>query len=120
MAKRLKRVPDVGGWCSSGSQTVLLGRGYSACQVGLCSGLVRPNWQVASTRQDSEGMAAGLSTAAYKQLKLDGQSQKEDKKAALNSALGGVWHEERAAVTCSLCLPSWGHLCPVWGNCGEP
>eukprot|EP00971_Amphidinium_carterae_P314625 6253858-Amphidinium_carterae.1 len=31
-----------------------------------------------------------------RQLKLDGQNQKEDRKAALNAALGGVWHEERA------------------------
>eukprot|EP00971_Amphidinium_carterae_P027125 534751-Amphidinium_carterae.3 len=27
---------------------------------------------------------------------LDGQSQKENRKVALNAALGGVWHEERA------------------------
>eukprot|EP00971_Amphidinium_carterae_P340640 6479084-Amphidinium_carterae.1 len=36
------------------------------------------------------------STSAYRQLRLDGQSQKEDRKAALNAALGGMWHEERA------------------------
>eukprot|EP00971_Amphidinium_carterae_P078332 1549624-Amphidinium_carterae.1 len=43
-----------------------------------------------------EGLAPGLSTTAYRQLKLDGQSQKEDRKAALNAALRGVWDEERA------------------------
>eukprot|EP00971_Amphidinium_carterae_P206238 4092535-Amphidinium_carterae.1 len=52
--------------------------------------------EVARTRLDFEGLATGLSTAAYRQLKLDGQSQKEDRKVALNAALGGVWHEERA------------------------
>eukprot|EP00971_Amphidinium_carterae_P200892 3986442-Amphidinium_carterae.1 len=37
--------------------------------------------QVASTRSDFQRLAAGLSTSAYRQLKLDGQSQKEDRKA---------------------------------------
>eukprot|EP00971_Amphidinium_carterae_P257148 5105284-Amphidinium_carterae.1 len=46
------------------------------------------NGQWFSTRKDFEGLAAGLSTSAYQQLKLDGQSQKEDRKAALNAALG--------------------------------
>eukprot|EP00971_Amphidinium_carterae_P207679 4120927-Amphidinium_carterae.1 len=41
---------------------VLLGRSYFVCQVGH--------------RPDFAGLAAGLSTAAYRQLKLDGQSQK--------------------------------------------
>eukprot|EP00971_Amphidinium_carterae_P082721 1636193-Amphidinium_carterae.1 len=58
--------------------------------------------QVASTRKDFEGLAAGLSTAAYRQLKLDGQNQTEDRKAALNIALGGVWHEERAHTACQV------------------
>eukprot|EP00971_Amphidinium_carterae_P105814 2095492-Amphidinium_carterae.1 len=42
------------------------------------------------------GPAADPQVSADRQLKLDGQSQKEDRKAALNAALGGVWHEERA------------------------
>eukprot|EP00971_Amphidinium_carterae_P225479 4472357-Amphidinium_carterae.1 len=75
---------------------VLLGRGRDPAQA-LCA-------QVVNTRQDLEGLAVGLSTAAYRQLKLDGQSQKEDRKAAVNAALGGVWHEERAhsALACRL------------------
>eukprot|EP00971_Amphidinium_carterae_P135645 2687497-Amphidinium_carterae.1 len=57
--------------------------------VALCA-------EVARTKPDFEGLATGLSTAAYKQLKLHVQSQKEDRKSAINAALGGVWHEERA------------------------
>eukprot|EP00971_Amphidinium_carterae_P142000 2812688-Amphidinium_carterae.1 len=53
----------------------------------------RGGWtrNVARTRKDFEGLAAGLSTSAYRQLKLDGQSQKEDGKACfrLNLILGG-------------------------------
>eukprot|EP00971_Amphidinium_carterae_P054147 1066285-Amphidinium_carterae.1 len=62
------------------------------CQVGSaqCAEVV------ARARPDFEGLASGLSTAAYRHIKLDGQSQKEDRKSALNAALGGVWHEERA------------------------
>eukprot|EP00971_Amphidinium_carterae_P113996 2258718-Amphidinium_carterae.1 len=36
--------------------------------------------EVARTRP-FDGLASGLSTSAYRQLKLDGQSQKEDRKA---------------------------------------
>eukprot|EP00971_Amphidinium_carterae_P167475 3318161-Amphidinium_carterae.1 len=52
--------------------------------------------QVASTRPDFAGMAAGLSIATCRQLKLDGQSQREDRKTAVNAVTGGMWHEERA------------------------
>eukprot|EP00971_Amphidinium_carterae_P313971 6240119-Amphidinium_carterae.1 len=31
-----------------------------------------------------------------RQLESDGKCQKEDRKPALNTALGGVWHEARA------------------------
>eukprot|EP00971_Amphidinium_carterae_P166876 3307059-Amphidinium_carterae.1 len=53
-----------------------------------------------------------LSGTLLRQLKLDGQSQKEDRKAALNAALGGVWHEERAHS-------AFEHIvlhCPHWNK----
>eukprot|EP00971_Amphidinium_carterae_P118868 2354618-Amphidinium_carterae.1 len=62
------------------------------------------------------------------QLKLDGQSQKEDRKAALNAALGGVWHEERAhsafqvgdtCVRCGEDVENLEHIvlhCPHWNK----
>eukprot|EP00971_Amphidinium_carterae_P299045 5941136-Amphidinium_carterae.1 len=39
---------------------------------------------------------SGLATQSLRQLKLDGQSQKDSVTSALNAALGGVWHEVRA------------------------
>eukprot|EP00971_Amphidinium_carterae_P351212 6491977-Amphidinium_carterae.1 len=75
-----------------------------------------------------EGLALGLSTSAYRQLKLDGQSQKDDRKAALNAALGGVWHEERAhsafqvgdiCVRCGEDVENLEHIvlhCPHWNK----
>eukprot|EP00971_Amphidinium_carterae_P316674 6294663-Amphidinium_carterae.1 len=41
-------------------------------------------------------MDTGLATQTLRQLQLDGQSQKDSVKIALNAALGGIWHEARA------------------------
>eukprot|EP00971_Amphidinium_carterae_P121095 2398538-Amphidinium_carterae.3 len=73
---------------TSGSWDEVLRAGWDSAQV-LCA-------KVASTRADFAGLDAGLSTSSYRQLKLDGQNQKEDRKVAYDAALGGVWHEERA------------------------
>eukprot|EP00971_Amphidinium_carterae_P165957 3289420-Amphidinium_carterae.1 len=92
LAERLGWLPALGGWTCNGQwfswDEATLRAKWDSAQV-LCA-------EVARNRPDCEGLALGLSTSAYRQLKLDGQSQKEDRKAALNAALGGVWHEERA------------------------
>eukprot|EP00971_Amphidinium_carterae_P305779 6077018-Amphidinium_carterae.1 len=92
LAVRLGWLAAEGGWISNGQwflwDEATLRAKWDSAQV-LCA-------DVARTRPDFEGLAPGLSTAAFRQLKLDGQSQKEERKAALNAALGGVWHEERA------------------------
>eukprot|EP00971_Amphidinium_carterae_P205425 4076908-Amphidinium_carterae.1 len=84
LAVRLGWLPALGGWTCQGqwfsSDEATLRAKWDSAQV-LCA-------DVASTRKDFEGLASGLSTSAYRQLKLDGQSQKEDRKAALNAALG--------------------------------
>eukprot|EP00971_Amphidinium_carterae_P008401 165722-Amphidinium_carterae.2 len=101
---------------------VLVGRSHCACQVGLRSGFAR------RTGPDFAGLAAGLCTFSYRRLKLDGQSQKEDRKAALTAALGGVWHEERAhaafqvgdiCVRCAEAVENLEHIvhhCPRWNK----
>eukprot|EP00971_Amphidinium_carterae_P201787 4004131-Amphidinium_carterae.1 len=38
---------------------------------------------------------SGLATQTLRQLKLDGQSQKDSVKSALSAALRGIWHEVR-------------------------
>eukprot|EP00971_Amphidinium_carterae_P029589 582151-Amphidinium_carterae.1 len=77
---RLGCVPAHGGWTCNGQRfswdEATLRAKWDSAQV-LCA-------EVARTRKDFEGLAAGLSTSAYRQLRLDGQSQKEDRKAALN------------------------------------
>eukprot|EP00971_Amphidinium_carterae_P068228 1351009-Amphidinium_carterae.1 len=107
LAVRLGWVPACGGWTCNGQwffwDEATLRAKWDSAQV-LCA-------EVARTRKNFEGLAAGLSTSAYRQLKLDGQSQKEDRKAALNAALGGVWHEERAHSACQV-----GDICV---RCGE-
>eukprot|EP00971_Amphidinium_carterae_P081283 1608076-Amphidinium_carterae.1 len=95
--RNLKQLADRLGWLPADGGWTCQGQWYSLDEATL-----RAKWdsaqvlcvEVASTRKDFEGLAAGLSTSAYKQLKLDGQSQKEDRKVALNAALGVVWHEE--------------------------
>eukprot|EP00971_Amphidinium_carterae_P195769 3884800-Amphidinium_carterae.2 len=68
------------------------------------------------------------SCAVLEQLKFDGQSQNEDRKAALNAALGGVWHGERVhsafqdgdtCVRCGEAVENLEHLvhhCPDWNK----
>eukprot|EP00971_Amphidinium_carterae_P167216 3313329-Amphidinium_carterae.1 len=63
---------------------------------------------VADIRLDFQGLDSGLATQMLRQLKLDGQSQKDNVKTALNAALGGVWHE---AVED---LEHIVHHCPAW------
>eukprot|EP00971_Amphidinium_carterae_P085617 1694327-Amphidinium_carterae.3 len=122
MAERLGWLAAEGGWISNGQwfswDEATLRAKWDSAQV-LCA-------EVARTRPDFDGLAPGLSTAAYRQLKLDGQSQKEDRKAALNAALGGVWHEERAhsafqvgdiCVRCGEDIENLEHIvlhCPHW------
>eukprot|EP00971_Amphidinium_carterae_P325222 6455391-Amphidinium_carterae.1 len=45
---------------------------------------------------DGDGWRAQVQWFSFRQLKLDGQSQKEERKVALNAALGGKWFEARA------------------------
>eukprot|EP00971_Amphidinium_carterae_P001818 36575-Amphidinium_carterae.2 len=114
LAVRLGWVPAHGGWTCKGQwflwDEATLRAKWDLAQV-LCA-------EVARTNGDFEGLAAGLSTCAYRQLKLDGQSQKEDRKAALNAALGGVWHEERAhsAGEGVENLEHIVHHCPHWNK----
>eukprot|EP00971_Amphidinium_carterae_P164160 3254315-Amphidinium_carterae.2 len=49
----------------------------------LCKG-------AADTRPDFHGVEAGLATQTLRQLKLDGQSQKDKVRIAFNAALGRV------------------------------
>eukprot|EP00971_Amphidinium_carterae_P036590 719341-Amphidinium_carterae.1 len=124
LAVRLGWLPARGGWISNGQwfswDEATLRAKWDSAQV-LCA-------EVARTRPDFEGLAPGLSTSAYRQLKLDGQSQKEERKAALNAALGGVWHEERAhsafqvgdvCVRCGEDVENLEHIvlhCPHWNK----
>eukprot|EP00971_Amphidinium_carterae_P036108 709612-Amphidinium_carterae.2 len=67
--------------------------------------------KVAATRADFEGLAARRSTASFRQLKLDGQSQKEERKAALKPFkwvifVSGVEKRWRTLSTV--------HRCPRW------
>eukprot|EP00971_Amphidinium_carterae_P021817 430502-Amphidinium_carterae.1 len=67
--------------------------------------------EVAESRPDFQGLDSGLATQALRHLKLDGQSQKDNVKTALNAALGGFWHEARANAVFDV-----GELCV---RCGE-
>eukprot|EP00971_Amphidinium_carterae_P000449 9356-Amphidinium_carterae.1 len=78
MANRLGWVPDVGGWNSKGQW-------FSWDEAAL-----RAKWDSA------QALCAQVTLRAWLPRKLDGQSQKEDRKVALNAVLGGVWHEEGA------------------------
>eukprot|EP00971_Amphidinium_carterae_P002423 48004-Amphidinium_carterae.1 len=124
LAERLGWSPALGSWTCNGQwfswDEATLRAKWDFAQV-LCA-------EVARTRPDFEGLALSLSTSAYRQLKLDGQSQKEDRKAALNAALGGVWHEERAhsafqvgdiCVRCGEEADNLEHIvlhCPHWNK----
>eukprot|EP00971_Amphidinium_carterae_P238850 4741452-Amphidinium_carterae.1 len=57
------------------------------------------------------GSRSGLATQTLRQLKLDGQSQTDSVKFALNADLGGVWHEVRANSVSEV-----GEVCV---RCGE-
>eukprot|EP00971_Amphidinium_carterae_P137256 2719583-Amphidinium_carterae.1 len=74
--------------------------GWLAAEGGWISNGQWFSWDEAALRAKWDSAQAWLPvsprTSAYRQLKLDGQSQKEERKAALNAALGGVWHEERS------------------------
>eukprot|EP00971_Amphidinium_carterae_P026181 516378-Amphidinium_carterae.2 len=82
--------------------------------------------EVSDSRPDFEGLDSGLATQTLRQLKLDGQSQKDSVKSALNAALGGVWHEVRAnsvfevgemCVRCGEAVEDVEHSvhhCPAW------
>eukprot|EP00971_Amphidinium_carterae_P230417 4573059-Amphidinium_carterae.1 len=50
---------------------------------------------IAEKRVDFKGLETSL-VQSYSQLKFDDKNQKEDRKAALNTALGGGWHESQA------------------------
>eukprot|EP00971_Amphidinium_carterae_P027136 534916-Amphidinium_carterae.1 len=90
---------------------------------GILLGCCVPRWRAPDLTS-----RAWLSASAYRQLKLDGQSQKEDRKAPLNAALGGVWHEERAhsafqvgdtCVRCGEAVENLEHVvlhCPHWNK----
>eukprot|EP00971_Amphidinium_carterae_P045473 894816-Amphidinium_carterae.1 len=66
--------------------------------IGVCLTVVRSCLNEKAAAQLNQLVAAGTQVALQreKELKLDGQSQKEDRKVALNAALGGLRHEERA------------------------
>eukprot|EP00971_Amphidinium_carterae_P216323 4293950-Amphidinium_carterae.1 len=77
-----------GGWTCNGQwfswDEATLRAKWDSAEV-LCA-------EVARTRKAFEGLAAGLSTSAYRQLKLDGQISQSDRRRtgkALNAALGG-------------------------------
>eukprot|EP00971_Amphidinium_carterae_P182581 3623533-Amphidinium_carterae.1 len=82
--------------------------------------------EVADSRLDFQGLDSILATQTLRQLKLDGQSQKDSIKFALNAALGGVWHEARAnsvydvgdmCVRCGEAVEDLEHIvhhCPAW------
>eukprot|EP00971_Amphidinium_carterae_P255374 5069779-Amphidinium_carterae.1 len=82
--------------------------------------------KVAEYWPDFQGLDSGLATQALRQLKLDGQSQKDNVKTALNAVLGGVWHEARVhaefgvgdlCVRCSEAVEDLEHIvhhCPAW------
>eukprot|EP00971_Amphidinium_carterae_P253257 5028104-Amphidinium_carterae.1 len=120
-ANRLQRTPAQTGW-RQGDQ-------YSSWDEAD----YKVNWdsalqlskEVTAIRLDFQGLDSGLSTQALRQLKLDGQSQKDTVRIALNAALGGVWHEARANVFdvgdwCVRCgeavedLEHIVHQCPAW------
>eukprot|EP00971_Amphidinium_carterae_P288236 5722413-Amphidinium_carterae.1 len=87
MADRLGWVPDEDGW-------PVQGQSFSWEEAALKAKVLCAS--VASKRAGFDGLASDLSTSASKQLKFNGQSQREERKAALNVALGGVWHKARA------------------------
>eukprot|EP00971_Amphidinium_carterae_P348061 6490301-Amphidinium_carterae.1 len=70
--------------------------------------------EVAEARRDLKGLDSGLSTETLRQLKLDGQSQKDNVKTALNAALVVGWHEVRANAVFDV-----GELCACCGEAGE-
>eukprot|EP00971_Amphidinium_carterae_P213826 4243690-Amphidinium_carterae.1 len=91
MADRLNLTPTADGWrpgdqnfaWSDSEYMVKWGSALQLCKGG------------AKARPDFQGLDAGLATKALRRLKLDGQSEKNNVKTALNAALGGVWHEAR-------------------------
>eukprot|EP00971_Amphidinium_carterae_P001291 25567-Amphidinium_carterae.1 len=102
-------------------------------EVALRKGWAWPHSQLASNLGSAlhlcKGVAdfdSGLATQALRQLKLDGQSQKDSVKTALNAALGGVWHEGRFhaefgvgdfCVRCGEAVEDLGHIVhqsPAW------
>eukprot|EP00971_Amphidinium_carterae_P063481 1256433-Amphidinium_carterae.1 len=76
--------------------------------------LVAPYGKIADSRPEFQGLDSGLATPS-RQLKLDGQSQTDNVKTALNAALGGVWHEARANAVFDV-----GAMCSLWRSCGGP
>eukprot|EP00971_Amphidinium_carterae_P176424 3498153-Amphidinium_carterae.1 len=112
MADRLGWVPDEEGWRCGGQwfswdEAALQAKWHSA-QVLYA--------KVASTRADFEGLAASFSIASFRQLKLNGQSQKEDRKSAPNAALG-AFQVGDFCVKCGEAVENLEHIvhhCPHW------
>eukprot|EP00971_Amphidinium_carterae_P345661 6486743-Amphidinium_carterae.1 len=65
-------------------------------QGGRCFTWDEADYRRFPTRLDFQGLDSGFATQTLKQLKLDGQSQKDSVKIVLNAALGGVWREAGA------------------------
>eukprot|EP00971_Amphidinium_carterae_P210551 4178016-Amphidinium_carterae.1 len=121
MADRLGWIPLSTFWRQGAQHFTWYDADYKAkwdFALHLCKG-------VADTRPDFQGLGAGLATQTFRQLKLDGQSQKDNVKTALNAALGGVWHEARVhaefgvgdlCVRCGLwrILSTLCNSCPAW------
>eukprot|EP00971_Amphidinium_carterae_P148990 2953977-Amphidinium_carterae.1 len=91
LAERLGWSPALGGWTRNGQWF-----SWDEATLRAAPDLTSRAWLSASRPLPTGNLS----------LKLDGQSQKEDRKAALNAALGSVWHEERAH-SAFLTLSSW-------------
>eukprot|EP00971_Amphidinium_carterae_P176094 3490676-Amphidinium_carterae.1 len=110
---------------------LLLKVGVKEISTSLANGLMLTTKSIGSLRctSDFQGLDSGLgrlATQTLRQLKLDGESQKDNVKTALNAALGGVWHEARVHAKFGvgdLCvrfgeavadLEHIVHHCPAW------
>eukprot|EP00971_Amphidinium_carterae_P330466 6463512-Amphidinium_carterae.1 len=114
MADRLNWVPTPEGWRQGKQHFTWPDADYKVkwdFALHLC--------KMAEARPDCQGLVSGLSTQSLRQFKLDGQSQKDTVKTALNAALGGVWHEVRVHAVFEVGELCVRHHCPAWAAEGR-
>eukprot|EP00971_Amphidinium_carterae_P297526 5911202-Amphidinium_carterae.1 len=122
MADRLNWIPTLDGWRQRGQHFTRVDVDYKVKRhsaLQLCKA-------VADSRPDFQGLDSGLANQALRQLKHDGQNQKNNVKTALNAALGGAWHVARVhsvfevgelCVRCGEAVEDLEHIvhhCPAW------